>query len=304
MGTFRTSLWIAWLNFCRWKKDLRVILIFLFTGLLIGKDLQGFVKYGLDMGQQCTVCMLPVLFLSFSISVGTIKMVIFIGLLLLLCDVPFVTGLTPYVLYRSGRRSWWGGGCLYILAVTFLYAVFITLASVFAVLPVASFDPWSWGGVLEDMVWGNGVMTADEIYESYWHVALPEQAIQNLTPYAAQAYTFLSVWGCFIFLGLLMYLAGQFTQNVVWILMAPGSLVFLDPILNCFSFGKRSWLLALSPVSWVSPEVLNLVNSSQFLSVPFVTCALLLLILVSLLGGKAACMKQKDLKWLGRRINL
>lgn len=91
MDTFRIALTIAWINLFRWKKDLRIGLIFLFTALLIIKDLHSFTQYGLDMGKKCTICMLPIMFLSYNISVGTIKMVLFVGMLLLLCDAPFFT---------------------------------------------------------------------------------------------------------------------------------------------------------------------------------------------------------------------
>lgn len=182
---------IAWGNLCRRKKDLRITLIFLFTAVVVIKDLHGFTQYGLDMGKQCTVCMLPILFRSFTISVGTVKMVAFVGMLLLLCDAPFITQVSPYVIYRSGRKAWWGSGCIYIVVATLLYVVFIMLVSSLVVLPVASFSSRSWGGVLGDMVFGSETMTAIEIYQSYWHMTLPELSIQYLNPYLAQTYTFL-----------------------------------------------------------------------------------------------------------------
>lgn len=89
-----------------------------------------------------------------------------------------------------------------------------------------------------------------------------------------------------------MYLVSQFTQNVLWILAVSGLFVFGDSVLTCFALGRRSWLLIFSPVSWVSPEALNLVDEMQFLTIPFVVCAFLFLILVLLVN----CLGHKDLR--------
>ena len=49
---------VALTNLQRWKNDHRIWLMFVFIGIFIVNELNGFVAYGLDTGEKCTAYML------------------------------------------------------------------------------------------------------------------------------------------------------------------------------------------------------------------------------------------------------
>ncbi len=189
----------------------------------------------MDSGTQCTAFLLPILFNTLNISIGTMKMMLYLGCILLLCDAPFIYKATPYMVLRSHRESWWMGECLYIILTTYLYTAFITLVSTVVVLPVATFGE-SWGGVISAFGFASGGVEERILPGQYdIFVAIPKASIGQLYPAGAQMYTFLTVWGSFIFLGLLQYLVSLVSKKYVFGICVCSIFVFLDPILNSLS---------------------------------------------------------------------
>ena len=114
MGLFKRSMAVTSINFNCWRQDFRVKFILLFTALIVFNTLKPVLQYGLDNGAVSTPLLLPLLFGSTEISVGTPKIYFHIGLILLLCDAPFYYPITPYAIMRSKRSGWCIGTCLYI----------------------------------------------------------------------------------------------------------------------------------------------------------------------------------------------
>ena len=82
-------------------RTLEIKFILLFTALIVFNTLKPVLQYGLDNGAVSTPLLLPLLFGSTEISIGTPKMYFHIGLILLLCDAPFYYPITPYAIMRS-----------------------------------------------------------------------------------------------------------------------------------------------------------------------------------------------------------
>lgn len=129
MGLFKRSMAVTSINFNCWRQDFRVKFILLFTALIVFNTLKPVLQYGLDNGAVSTPLLLPLLFGSTEISIGTPKIYFHIGLILLLCDAPFYYPITPYAIMRSKRFGWCIGTCLYIAAVAFVYIAFITICA-------------------------------------------------------------------------------------------------------------------------------------------------------------------------------
>ena len=100
MGLFKRSMAVTSINFNCWRQDFRVKFILLFTALIVFNTLKPVLQYGLDNGAVSTPLLLPLLFGSTEISIGTPKMYFHIGLILLLCDAPFYYPITPYAIMR------------------------------------------------------------------------------------------------------------------------------------------------------------------------------------------------------------
>lgn len=283
MGLFRSSVSVAAVNFRRWQKDLRTGLIFLFTALVVFSALKPFLQYGQASGTKCTPLLLTLLFNSNMVSVASPKTLVHLGLLALLCDAPFFYPITPYMILRSGRRGWWLGECLYIMQASFIYLVFLTAICFFSVLPVITFEN-DWGSVIYDMTFGSSTRSAGEIMMQYPHFSWPDAIFQYLYPAASYLYSFFTGWAAFCILGLVMYLGRLLKKNSILGVVLAGVLVFLDPVLNWLSvsgYGQR-WMLAFNPVCWSSIRSLNLLDSRNFLSIPFVAGMYLLLLAVLL----------------------
>lgn len=282
MGVFKSAVKIASINFYRWKRDLRIWFILLFTVLLIDYYLRGIVRYGLESGRTVTICMLPSLFISTIISVNAPKMIFHIGMLLILCDAPFFHPVTPYAVLRSRRTSWWMGECLYIIAAAFFYMLLITLVSSLYVLPVAAFEN-DWGSLLNSLVFGTEEQTALEVNLSIdYAMAYQPEAVRYLYPFASQLYTFMTGWASFTFLGLLAYVVSLVKKNTALGIGVASVFVFLDPVLTWMMKGRYGWLQAFSLVCWNTVENLNITGRYRFISVPFVAVMYPLLIVILL----------------------
>ena len=277
--TYCGPLMIAKMNINRWVYDRRVHIILLITVLLIEKRLQPYVNYCLAEGRKCTWCILPVLFSGSTISVGSTKLLFHVGMLLLLCDAPFFYPVTPYAIIRGGRKKWWMGECLYIIIAAFVYMSFITLISIFMLLPCISFYD-GWDGVVADFHFGYAGKSGID-YAAVYHPILPAKGIvRYLYPSGTQLYTFLSGWASFSVLGLLLYLVSLKKNRLGLGLCISGLLVFLDPVLAWICYPYRYWLMAFSPVSWCGADYLNLINPSYFLNTEYTVVGYILLLTV------------------------
>ncbi len=287
MGTFKSALVIASINFRQWKKDTRIWIIFIFIALMLGRWMRGFMVYAQDTGTTCTIFQLPILFRSGTVSIGTTKIMLYIGMLMILCDAPFFYPTTPYMVLRSRRTSWWIGECLYIAGAAFIYILFITLVSALLVLPFAEFGN-DWGSTVEEMLLGSDELSVSEIDSRYWHIALPGDVIQYLYPSAAQLYTFVTAWASFVFLGLLMHWISLKRKSIFLGLSAASFFVFLDPVLGLLASWNTAayWYQFFSPVTWSSVGLLDIVNGDFAITIPFAAIMYFLLI-VSLIAAIA-----------------
>ncbi len=143
MGLFKRSMAVTSINFNCWRQDFRVKFILLFTALIVFNTLKPVLQYGLDNGAVSTPLLLPLLFGSTEISIGTPKICFHVGLILLLCDAPFYYPITPYAIMRSKRSGWCIGTCLYIAVVSLVYIAFITICAALVAVPILSLrDSW------------------------------------------------------------------------------------------------------------------------------------------------------------------
>lgn len=279
MGSFRAGTVVAMINFRRWMKDIRVRFTFVFIACLLVFYLNAFTVFGLKTGQSCSICLLPLLFESGTISVNLTKTLLHIGMLLLLCDAPFVSDATAYMVLRSRRNGWWIGECLYIMAAALVYTVFLTAVSSLIVLPVAEFGN-EWGSIVHQITFGDGVRSGIEIAkQNQFQKIYPVDVVRYLYPYGSQLYTFFAVWMSCSFLGLVMYLISLVKRNVLWGMSVAGIFIFLDPFLTYLG-EKRSWIQMLSPVCWTSIDAMQVTNRFYFVSVPMAVGAYLVLLVI------------------------
>lgn len=292
MEIFRTGIQVACINIYRWKKDYRIWLIFAFTMLLIIWYMQPYIDYCMKEDKTITFCLLPLLYVPSSISIGAPKMMWNIGFIILLCDAPFMHEAAPYVFIRGGRKSRFIGECMYIIWVAFIYMLFITFISMLITLPVINISN-DWGDGISDYIFGSNKYIVSDLVTLYPRkIPLPEQTIKYLYPFAAEVFTFFSSLGCMIIMGLLLFFISMLAKRREIGMIICGIFVMLDPILTWIAEPNAYYLQSLSPICWTSIENLNILKSNYFLSISFVimgeaVCIILLLIAVYFINKKS-----------------
>ena len=285
MGLFKRSIAVTSINFNCWRQDFRVKFILLFTALIVFNTLKPVLQYGLDNGAVSTPLLLPLLFGSTEISIGTPKICFHVGLILLLCDAPFYYPITPYAIMRSKRSGWCIGTCLYIAVVSLVYIAFITICA--ALVAFNSFFEDGWDGSAADLIYGTSQMSAASLAQLYPTI-IPIAVVKYLYPSGATLYTFLTAWASFTLLGMILYLVSLISKNILWGLAATGIIFFLDPILTWFTFPKNFGCNIFSPVCWTSVESLDSVQAHRALTIPAISALYAILLLASFV---AICQK-------------
>lgn len=281
MGLFKSAAAVASINFRRWLKDIKVRIVFIFIAVLVYFYLSPYTSYGLASGHSCSPCVLPLLFQSGNMSVNLPKTLLHVGMLLLLCDAPFFSPVSPYMILRSKRRGWWLGECFYIVGAALVYTLFITLVSVLVLLPIAE---WSndWGSLEYEIVFGDGVRSGLEVaIEQRMQIAPLGDIIRYLYPIGTQLYVFAAIWMSFSVLGLLMYTVSLLKRSMVLGMCTAGILIFLDPLLVRLAMGAEGyWIELFSPVCWTSIDQFQEANRFLFMNIPLAMILYIVLIVL------------------------
>lgn len=269
--TFRKTGVIAWYEVKQWKNDSRIWMIFLIELVLLLRGLIGFTIYGLLNGTRTTPWLVTLLFSDASGNIGLMKIMIYMGVIVLFCNAPFINTQTPYVLLRGKRKSWICGEIAYVFLAAFLYMLLLAVAACVVTLPAASTSEL-WGGSvyrLETEYYGGG----SSIYTTYiYGTIIPHNVIKKIYPDAAFLYTFIVGWLSFVFIGMIIFTANMKSNSKNMGIVLAAGLVLLDPVVNLFaSYGVfYQGLLLISPVSWSSIEHLQLVSGMGALSIAYV----------------------------------
>jgi len=285
MGTYKAGGAMAGILFRRWRHDKRIHCVLLFIGMLLARELWGISRYGMETGGECTVFVFSILFPRPNNVISSMKLILHVAMLVLLCDVPFVNRYTPYMVLRGRRKAWWFGCCLYIMGTALFFTLFIVVISIVTVIPVISFSR-EWGSVLTEFAIGTKDPQKQALRSLYQMLRVSNITVNYLYADAVWIYTIVTVWADFTVLGLLMYLVSMIRHNILLSIGTAGFLVFLDPL--CFwlspSFDKWYWLA--SPVTWCSVDATDIVpdlgGGEKILSMEYVCIAYPVLIMILL----------------------
>lgn len=258
-GYCRKRLSITGFLLRNWRTDWRVIFVFALEGFQVFRYIWGLTRFGMDFQLTCTPYMLSFMFSDATMANGLLKVQVYFGLVILLCNAPFWNEETQYLMIRSGRKAWWHGVCLYIVTASFLYLVFLSLASTAAILPIATWKP-TWGTVID------GVLKTDmQTLSSYQtELVFPTELVNVIYPWAAQLVTFLIAWLSFCLIGLIICLINELSGALMLGCGAAAFFILLDPVVNWLAWIRsRYWWYYLSPVSWSSLQHWDIVGVSQ-----------------------------------------
>lgn len=136
----RQVLSVAGYNFRTWRRNPRVVVTFLLVFILCFLLTDKAVRFAQEQGTVMQI-MEPFIW-----TFGDSNSILLTSLLLLLlfADMPFLSPGTPFYLVRINRKTWVLGQMVYVAAATFLYMVFVLLATGLVCMRNAySGDMWS-----------------------------------------------------------------------------------------------------------------------------------------------------------------
>lgn len=170
-------------------------------------------------------------------SIGS-QVVLAIGAVFLFCNAPYRDSNYPYLVLRSGMRSWTLGNAIYIFQMAGIYVLFMILASV---LPTA-------GNIEFTGSWGKVWTTLARTYVDDKYVILFEVSNgirSNLQPAEALVLSGILEWLCFSLMGLIVYFGNSIDGKATGTLMS-AFFAFYDLIIYNM-LGNRYY--KISPVS-------------------------------------------------------
>ena len=138
MGNLKKGWYVCESNFIQWRKNYRIWMIAAIETILIFRYLHGLSEYGQETGKTITPFVLPIVFAEAENSNGLLKVLIYLGCVMLFCNAPFLNNQKPYMILRCKRKGWYLGENMYLWLAAFLYMLFISLISLIAVLPTVS----------------------------------------------------------------------------------------------------------------------------------------------------------------------
>lgn len=163
----------------------------------------------------------------FLLNDSWLSVMVTLGLLMLLFDVPRTDAAQKYLLLRSGRSAWVRGQILYIMTVTALYMLALGL------ILLAWIAPWldrsvGWSPVIERFADG-----ADQIYDSM--IGYDPWLLRAYSPFGALIVEVLLHYICFVMLGFIMCLFNGTLGNRAGFLIAAAPAMIDTVITEYFS---------------------------------------------------------------------
>ena len=292
MRRFKTIAAFTRSNMMNWKSSYHIWVVLLAEIYIMRSFLKGFIEYAEGTDKTITVWLLPVLLSGSVYSNGSLKLLIFLGGLLIFCDAPFLRPHKYAMIGRCSRMEWAAGECLYLLAASFLYLILLNVAAIIILHPVVSVHAY-WGRILGDYLKQPNLLSA---YNR--GLTLPFAVIETFLPESAFLYSLLSGSACLFFLGLLIFCLNLATGKQWPGILAAGLLILWDPVAAFLFGGPRRWMLGLSPVTWCSMEhTKEAAPYTEWVSMPYAAAGYAILIMVLLLVIRFTVLR-KDL--LGR----
>lgn len=238
------------LRFRQWKKDYKIMAVFLFVLILVFYYTRDIYSFSIKIGEPITPWLFPAIFSDYIVSMGLLKVLLYFGVIALFCNAPFVDRLYTAVILRSGRMSWSLGQVFYIFFTSLIYTFFIFISSIAVVLPRITFLT-QWGKTI-------GTLAMTDAANQVPLLMFPWKLIVNYEPLEAILIALLLVWLTCAMIGMILFCLNSLFNRRIGISICC-LLILMDPVIKWMDRGD---LLRFSPVSWSSIENLATNNMS------------------------------------------
>ena len=273
MGNLKNIFLICIYNLKKWPSNARIYLVFFSVFLYLHSILLPISDFCLKSGYSITPYLFP-----FIMSDSNSVLLFTLGIVLLLCDAPFIEEDQPYIILRSGRKLWTLGQMLYMCLATFLYFAFIIIMSLIILLPYLEFS-LDWGKVI-------GTFAQTSVAPQH-NITIPFSfyIFNSYKPLAALSISFLNCWLVSFVLGLLMFLLNLNFSRFVGILIS-SILIFWQVVVT------KTWtgFTKYSPVTWLSLSRIDTTSSTLYPTLQYIY----IVIIISILILVALCLRSMN----------
>lgn len=234
----------------KWMRNYRIWMICILVVIFVNEYLRGIY----DLAKASEYAVTPWVF-PFIDSQIYIRILIYMGVIILFCDAPFMDRNQMYVIARCGRMKYAAGQLIAVVMMTMVYFFILMIAPVLLNLKYTGFS-MDWGVLLNSASRTNVLEGFTKTYLIIYSVV-----IKNLTPVQAMvmAYIYHTLTG--VLLGSVIYFANICFKKGKGIgVVCAGALVAADPFFSMFDN-----LYKLSPVSWGRMDLINYqANTKRF----------------------------------------
>ena len=127
-----------WCNIRKWRNNYRVYIAFLAVAVFTYIRSDSIKNYAALKGLSVTP-----FFFTFQMDDSITRMLFYFGIILLLCNAPFIDEHQLFALSRLGRKKWFCGQILYILLANVIYFAWMFFVSIIVFIPwVAPSAKW------------------------------------------------------------------------------------------------------------------------------------------------------------------
>ncbi|UUX33609.1 hypothetical protein [Fundicoccus culcitae] len=241
MNYFKKVSRIAWLNIKKWRSSLRIIMIGILLVIFIHANLTNLIDFLNSVDIPITPWVFP-----FLLEWRSQKLLLFLPLIFLFSDAPFIDKNQLYVVLRAGRLSWASGQILYILFASFIYFFIIIILTILMLIPNVTFD----------LQWGDAITTLSKTNAGdNFGVIIPfkRHILDYFSPLQAMFYSYLLSSLIGSILGMLMFVINVVSKKSVLGIIITSSMVLFDVII-----WSRGLLLWFSPVSWATLSAIRI----------------------------------------------
>lgn len=214
--------------------------------------------------------------------------IIFMALLFIFSELPFNNSQQIFLVSRSGKRSWCISQFLYIVLISLMAILVISLLTIIMLSGHLSFDN-SWGKVI------NTVPQNYDLFSEKYRISgsLSYEAINIFTPYKALAWSIPIGTLTFAVFGNLIFALNMISRKTVGI--AIGAIIITFHILisgKTVILWKFRWF---SPLEWSNIGIININHNSQMPTPEYAVCVLLGLYILSIAAVLFRSGKKSDI---------
>lgn len=231
----RKSIIVAAHTLRKWRNEYRVWLVFIVVAIFVANFCEPIYK----LAQKWEYAVTPWVF-PFIDSQPFMKMIMYLGLILIFSNAPFLNQDQVYVILRSGRKAYAVGQLLAILVMTMLYFLVLAVAPVLTHLNTTGWAT-EWG----DVIFTAGNTGALMEIEGWANIIITFHLVDNLSAMEAMGLAYLLRVMTGVMLGYLVYMGNVLAKKQRWVgVLIAGMLVIIDPVFAAIN--RFEW----SPVSW------------------------------------------------------